>query len=360
MIDDARYTDLGVDSVMAISIFSIVRRDIGLDLPASFLMDNETVGKSKKALKSFLQTEGEMQTLEGTDADMSELESVILQESKSSFSSSPYFLTPPSSMTSRSISPARDGDNAETMAAQVQSTQNASRVQKQAAYISKAICYHAARSSDSDKLFFVADETGSTFGYIQLPSLGPDLGVYGIDSPFAKIAADIDVDVKQLASIYQAAIQKEQPSGPYMLGGISAGAVLAFEVARGLLEAGQEVRNLLILDCVSPRVQDTTANHLNGTYASLRGYMKSGQVEHIKNTLSIFATYHPAPLTPLRQPAATLQILASDKLGSKPDYSNNLKWLDIIPGLQTLEINIPSGSFLKIPMVSFHESARST
>lgn len=366
MTDDASYADLGVDSVMAITIFTMVNRAIGLDLPAAFFMDNETIGESKKALLEILDAEGQTEPLEETDGDMKDLQPDFNDQPKLSLPPSPpsYLGTPASSLSSRSPSPGGETDRSPMVPPivldVVKPKESAVKVippqtqQKQPTVVSKVTHYQGPRTPDSEKLFFLADESGSAFGYIQLPSLGPNLGVYGVESPFARNPAGLDLSVQELAQIYQAAIQKEQPSGPYMLGGVSAGAMLAFEVARGLLEAGQEVRGLLILDCVSPKL-DTPTNNGSGV-KSVGRFMKPSQVEHIKNTVSLFAAYRPAPLTSLQRPKVTLQVLAKNKLRSDPSQPDTLQWAEIIPGLQTSEVGIESGSFLALPVVSSHQS----
>lgn len=349
MTDDTRYLDLGVDSVMAITILSKVRRDVGVDLPAAFLMDNETIGESRASLKALFHSDVD------TDSDMGELDAALSQHSTLLLSPSSCLDTPCSSRSSVSISCVADSDGGDIEAVQTQPKQEVrdKLPQKQVEYVSKITHYQGSRSFDSKKLFFIADETGSTFGYIQFPSLGPSLGVYGVESPFTKTMASVDMDVQQLASIYQAAIQKEQPSGPYMLGGISAGSVLAFEVARRLLAAGESVETLLIMDCESPRIQDIITNYGNGGVSSI-GRVKASHEEHKRIICSVFSSYNPAPLPPLRQPKVTMQIIARHTLGTSAGQPDGVAWVDMIPELQTRVVDIESGSFLKISMVSSH------
>ncbi len=59
--------------------------------------------------------------------------------------------------------------------------------------------------------------------------------------------------VRTLAAAYIKAIRKQQPRGPYCLGGLSFGGVLAFEVAHQLVAAGEEIRVLALFDTVLPR-----------------------------------------------------------------------------------------------------------
>ncbi|MBT6435549.1 MAG: hypothetical protein HOK28_20810, partial [Deltaproteobacteria bacterium] len=58
--------------------------------------------------------------------------------------------------------------------------------------------------------------------------------------------------IEEMASQYVAAIRSRQPKGPYILGGWSMGAVVAFEVARILTEQGEQIHTLQLLDGLAP------------------------------------------------------------------------------------------------------------
>ncbi|MDX2021247.1 MAG: amino acid adenylation domain-containing protein [Deltaproteobacteria bacterium] len=61
------------------------------------------------------------------------------------------------------------------------------------------------------------------------------------------------LQVRKLAADYVRVIRRQQAHGPYCLGGISFGGVLAFEIAHQLVAAGEEVRVLALFDTVLPR-----------------------------------------------------------------------------------------------------------
>jgi thioesterase domain-containing protein len=54
--------------------------------------------------------------------------------------------------------------------------------------------------------------------------------------------------IEEMATAYVAAIQAAQPQGPYFLGGWSFGGLVAYEMARQLIEAGSHVETLAIID----------------------------------------------------------------------------------------------------------------
>jgi amino acid adenylation domain-containing protein len=59
--------------------------------------------------------------------------------------------------------------------------------------------------------------------------------------------------VEEMAALYLDAVREAQPAGPYRLGGWSFGALVAFEMARQLIERGEEVAVLALLDAPAPR-----------------------------------------------------------------------------------------------------------
>ncbi len=58
--------------------------------------------------------------------------------------------------------------------------------------------------------------------------------------------------VPEMAGYYIEQIKKHQPQGPYYLGGYSGGGVIAFEMAKQLVEAGERVGALVFLDSPAP------------------------------------------------------------------------------------------------------------
>jgi thioesterase domain-containing protein/acyl carrier protein len=75
-----------------------------------------------------------------------------------------------------------------------------------------------------------------------------------------------DLDVAARVEEYLDAIRSVQAHGPYHLAGVSFGGVLAYEIARALRKAGEEVHTLALLDPILPR-----SVHTN----------RLGQLEHL-------------------------------------------------------------------------------
>ncbi|HEX7505320.1 MAG TPA: amino acid adenylation domain-containing protein [Polyangia bacterium] len=90
-----------------------------------------------------------------------------------------------------------------------------------------------------------------TFSHDFIERLGPDQPVYGLASAFPKNAADIE-RVEQRAARYLKLIRRKQPHGPYNFNGFCAGGTIAFEMAQQLLEQGEEVGLLNLVNCWCP------------------------------------------------------------------------------------------------------------
>ncbi|PWY75783.1 BcPKS20, polyketide synthase [Aspergillus eucalypticola CBS 122712] len=110
-------------------------------------------------------------------------------------------------------------------------------------------------------LFLMPDGFGSGAVFTALaPYLArvPDTSAYALSSPFLSLVVTNRVIIDQLPSIevlsniYMEEIKKRQPTGPYLIGGYSLGGVVAFEAARQLVEAGEIVERLVLIDSASP------------------------------------------------------------------------------------------------------------
>lgn len=81
--------------------------------------------------------------------------------------------------------------------------------------------------------------------------LGDDRSVYGVFLPIEEAllqGREVDLSVRDMSRDYVTAIRERQPRGPYHLVGVSFGGILAFEVAHQLVESGEEVGVLGLLD----------------------------------------------------------------------------------------------------------------
>ncbi|MES1241997.1 MAG: amino acid adenylation domain-containing protein [Acidobacteriota bacterium] len=99
---------------------------------------------------------------------------------------------------------------------------------------------------DRTPLFCVHPAGGGVLAYRDLAELlGDDQPVYGLQ-------ATTPGSVPEIAGRYLEAILERQPSGPFRIAGWSFGGLVAYEIARRLEEAGQDVGLLVLFDTFRP------------------------------------------------------------------------------------------------------------
>ena len=106
-------------------------------------------------------------------------------------------------------------------------------------------------NEDGEKppLFFVHPGGGGAEAYFSLASqFDSDQPFYGIDSYHLNSDDSCVENLEKLASHYIEHIRFVRPRGPYYLGGWSFGGLIAFEINRQLIEQGEQIENLYLLD----------------------------------------------------------------------------------------------------------------
>ncbi len=112
---------------------------------------------------------------------------------------------------------------------------------------------HDGEGGERTPFFLVAGMFGNVLNLRHLARLlGTDRpffglqarGLYGDQAPHTTFEA--------AASDYIAEMRQIQPHGPYLLGGFSGGGITAFEIARQLESAGEEIKLLVLLDTPLP------------------------------------------------------------------------------------------------------------
>jgi surfactin family lipopeptide synthetase A len=118
--------------------------------------------------------------------------------------------------------------------------------------------------------------------------LGPDQPFFGLDLPYVDGSRlPVPYRFEDIAGLLVRAMQETQPKGPYSLAGLCVNAVLAYEVARQLVEKGEEVALLALFD-----------GHNQAYYKNpLTDGRFSGRIRyHLSNLLQIDARETPAYL----------------------------------------------------------------
>ncbi|KAG7409220.1 Methylphloroacetophenone synthase [Fusarium oxysporum f. sp. rapae] len=108
-------------------------------------------------------------------------------------------------------------------------------------------------------IFLVPDGSGSGNVFNPLAPLlstVDNVSIFALNSPFVRndVAADLELDlnyspiVEQQAAIYVAELKHRQPEGRYLFGGHSVGGIMAYEMSRQLLEQGDAVEKIFLID----------------------------------------------------------------------------------------------------------------
>ncbi|NEO45068.1 MAG: amino acid adenylation domain-containing protein [Moorea sp. SIO4A3] len=105
--------------------------------------------------------------------------------------------------------------------------------------------------------FCVHPAGGHVFYYLELSRyLGNDIPFYGLQAQGFNEGEEVFTKVEDMAEFYIKTIREFQPEGPYQIGGWSFGGVVAFEMAQQLVQQGQEVSLLALLDPWVPILLD--------------------------------------------------------------------------------------------------------
>lgn len=190
------FADLGVDSLLTISILDSFKSEMRMSLAATFFHENPTFNDVQKALG-------------------------VPSMPKSSLGTPPAL---PNMNTEAAKKPLR----------------------------SKSVLLQGRPAPNRPALFLLPDGAGSLFSYISLPALPSGVPVYGLDSPFHDSPKDYTISFEGVASIFIKEIRAIQPQGPYMLGGWSLGGILAYEASRQLIAKGETITNLIMIDSPCP------------------------------------------------------------------------------------------------------------
>jgi thioesterase domain-containing protein len=102
-------------------------------------------------------------------------------------------------------------------------------------------------------IFMVHPPGGIVVCYRELAgALAAEQPLYAIRSRGLHAAETLPQSLAEMAADYVAAIKTVQPAGPYVLGGWSLGGLVAYEMAQQLLQQGEQVRQLILLDTTIP------------------------------------------------------------------------------------------------------------
>lgn len=213
--EDADLAELGMDSLMSLTILGELREKTGIDLPSTFLSTNPTIKDMENAL---------------------------------GMRPKPKAASKPAAQKAAAPSTSKKTDMNE-VSARLSSLNNTDISRYPNA---TSVLLQGNPKTATKKIFFLPDGSGSATSYVSIPNIGKDVCAYGLNCPFMKDPEQWQCGIEVSALIYLAEIKRRQPKGPYIIGGWSAGGVIAYSVAQALLAAGETIEKLLLLDSPCP------------------------------------------------------------------------------------------------------------
>lgn len=231
---------------------------------------------------------------------------------------------------------------------------------------------------DLPPLFAVHGGDGGILFYGNLAErLGEERPFYAFEAPALTATSPIpDESVEETAAHYLEELRKVQPAGPYYLCGYSFGGVVAYDMARQLLDAGEQVEFLGLVDTENPAVDGRKLSlteriavnwskrnlaekgaigkvgHIGmrfGTGLAYRLYFEAEdavartlpqakgagwlrQVQLRKSHERAMAVYHPAPI------AGKLTLFRAMVGGDKYELGEDYGWNELVDELEIVDI----------------------
>lgn len=195
--DDTGLAEMGVDSLLALTVLGRLRETVDMDLPSDLFGGDATLGAISGTL--------------GLDIKATE-SSKYVQENTSI----------PRELSGKTMPPAT------------------------------SILLQGNAKSASKILFLFPDGSGSATSYAPLPRIDPDVAVYGLNCPYMTNPQNLRCGLADITAPYIAEVRRRQPDGPYYFGGWSAGGISAYDAAQQLISQGESVARLILLDSPFP------------------------------------------------------------------------------------------------------------
>jgi thioesterase domain-containing protein len=144
-------------------------------------------------------------------------------------------------------------------------------------------------------LFLIHDGDGETLLYANIARRLPDdVAVFGVNPRKTPHVPLGHTRIEDMASYYIKQIRQKQPQGPYLLGGMCAGGVIAYEMANQLVQQGERVEFVVLLDAATPQAlyrPNLVASHRLGRVSRMFKDERSAQLPLVERTRRLlFAT----------------------------------------------------------------------
>ena len=233
VMDD--FFELGGNSLIAVRFFTRIKRELGITMPLSSLFQAPTI----RQLCGVIVAEGYVAPV--PDSGAADVETATASNSGSA-------TTGPASVAAASA-----GEAFPPMLIR--------------------------RGSGAPPVFLVHDGIGEVLLYRSLALLlDPSHAVYGLEPEQAQ-GRFLHTTITDMAKAKVARIKAVQPTGPYLLAGLCAGGVIAFEVACQLEAAGDRVLFVGLIDAAAVGAKERRLRVAQGRLERVRGLFRSADGE---------------------------------------------------------------------------------
>jgi thioesterase domain-containing protein/acyl carrier protein len=284
--DKADLAELGMDSLMSLSILGALREQTGIDLPSTFLVTNATIEEIEDALG----------------------------------------MRPKAQVPSKTQAPKPKSSTKPRRPQLEQVNKKLTSVKRDVSHLPPAgsVLLQGNAKIATKKLFLVPDGSGSATSYVSIPNISPDMAVYGLNCPFMKSPRDFTCGVEGVSALFLNEVRRRQPEGPYMIGGWSAGGVFAYEVSAQLIAMGEKVERLVLIDAPCPVALEPLPARLHIFFDQI-GLLGTGKpggtpgwlLPHFAATIQALSDYVPTPFAAGEAPS-TLAIWCTDGVCPNP------------------------------------------
>lgn len=252
--------NLGMDSLMSLSILGTIRERTGLNIPSDLFVSNPSLKDVERALGI-----SEAPPKKVAAPKLASPKQVKFLESKAVASNRSL---PPSMVTASIEKPPRPS----------------SIVDDYPNRKASSVLLQGSHRTATNHLWMVPDGSGSATSYTEISEVGSQWAVWGLFSPFMKTPDEYKCGVYGMASKFIEEMRRRQPKGPYNLAGWSAGGVIAYEIVVQLTKAGERIANLIIIDAPCPITIEPLPKGLHAWFASI-GLLGDGDEKKIPEWL---------------------------------------------------------------------------
>lgn len=281
--DKLDLSEMGMDSLMSLTILGALREQTGIDLPSTFLVTNVTIEDIENELGMRPKPKANVEIMNPTKA-----------------APKPPQLAEVNKRLEKAIDTSKFPP-------------------------ATSVLLQGNAKIATKKFFLVPDGSGSATSYISIPNISPKMAVYGLNCPFMKAPEKWTCGVEGVSTLFLKEIKRRQPEGPYLVGGWSAGGVMAYEVTQQLVNAGEKVESLVLIDAPCPVSLDPLPARLHIFFDQI-GLLGTGKpggtpawlLPHFAAAIQNLKDYDPKPMKSNLAPPV-LAIWCTDGVCPNPD-----------------------------------------